>query len=72
MTITKRVLGQLIVGIGVTVAISSAPVATAEPADLFPTCSGYETPANTACKAAPPDRLSPTFHGANPLTPINP
>ncbi|MBI3217476.1 MAG: hypothetical protein HYZ38_26985 [Mycobacterium sp.] len=50
--------------------IVGAPMATADPQDLVPWCSGDQTPMDTNCRVAPTQEFTDAAPGANPDVPL--
>lgn len=55
MSATSSRITRLVVAVGAALAFGTAPIATADPADLVPLCSGDESPGEDNCRTPCPE-----------------
>jgi hypothetical protein len=71
-------IAQLSMVLIAAIAVTTAPIAAADPADLVPICSGNQTPMNDNCKIADPGTVAESDDfdsggpGADPNVPLGP
>ena len=63
MSPTSSRLARILVIAGAALALAAAPVATADPADLVPLCSGDESPGEDNCRTPCPEGAAVTALG---------
>jgi hypothetical protein len=64
----RRVLAACLVAAAA--AVLGTPIASAEPADLVPYCSGDQTPMDNNCRQMAHQVFTHDSEGANPETPL--
>jgi hypothetical protein len=55
MPVTTSRIAHLLAVVGTTAAFASAPIASADPSDLLPLCTGNQSPAEDNCRTPCPD-----------------